>query len=301
LSAHAITDTMRQIDAPLLCSFQPFRKADGSYVMPPAQALSLNLNQGRVDCFVIWDGNPLAAAGSSYVTNVTTRAQQLVSSYDALYCPWIVVPDPARPGATIIVPPSGSVQGMMARMDATVGPWRAPAGLPAVLSTAVATEVKFSDTDQGALNYQNINVVRAVQGSGICVMGARTRKLYGPDRYVSARRTLIFIEDSLKLSTQYAVFENNDQRLWTALRNTAQQILQPIWERGGLAGSTAAAAYYITCDATLNNAQVIQSGEVRMEIGVALQYPAEFVVIRVSQFDSGASLTAEFITGQVAA
>lgn len=299
----AITDAMRQIDAPLLCSFQPFRKADGSYVMPPAQALSTNLNQGRVDCFVIWDGNPLAGAGSSYISDITARAGQIgaADSYSAIYCPWVVVPDPARPGATITVPPSGSVVGMMARMDASIGVWRAPAGLPAVLSTAVATEVKFSDTDQGSLNSQNINVVRAVQGSGICVMGARTRKLYGPDRYVSDRRTLIFIEDSLKLSTQYAVFENNDQRLWTALRNTAQQILQPVWERGGLAGSTAAEAYYITCDRTINNPQVVQSGEVRLEIGVALQYPAEFVIIRVSQFDSGAALTAEFITGQAAA
>jgi phage tail sheath protein FI len=132
-------------------------------------------------------------------------------------------------------------------------------------------------------------------------MGGRTRKLYGPDRYINARRTLIYIEDSLKLSTQYAVFENNDQRLWTSLRATARMILNPIWERGGLAGMTAAQAYYVVCDATINTPQVVQSGEVRMEVGVALQYPAEFVVIRVTQFDSGANLTAELLPGQIAA
>ena len=298
-----ITDAMRQIDAPLLCSFQPFRKQDGSYIMPPAQALSVNLNSGRLDCFVVWDGNPLAAAGASYVNDVNQRASGIgnANSYDAIYCPWIIVPDPARPGSTIIVPPSGAIQGMMARIDATIGTWRNPAGLPAVLSTAVGCEVKFSDTDQGSLNFNQINVIRAVQGSGICVMGARTRKLYGPDRYVGVRRTLIYIEDSLKLSTQYAVFENNDQRLWTSLRQTARQILDPIWERGGLAGSTAGQAYYVVCDQTINTPQVVQSGEVRMEVGVALQYPAEFVVIRVTQFDSGANLTAEIIPGQIAA
>jgi phage tail sheath protein FI len=95
----------------------------------------------------------------------------------------------------------------------------------------------------------------------------------------------------LKTSTQWAVFQNNDVRLWSQLRNTAQNILQPIWEAGGLAGSTAADAYYIVCDGTINTPQVIQSGEVRMQVGVALQYPAEFVVIRISQFDSGASVT----------
>ena len=233
---------------------------------------------------------------------MTSRAQSIgnADSYSAIYCPWIVVPDPSTPGATIAVPPSGSVVGMMSRMDATLGTWRTPAGLPAVLSTAVAAEVKFTDTDQGTLNYANINVIRAVQGGGICVMGGRTRKLFGPDRYVGARRTLIFIEDSLKLSTQFAVFSNNDQRLWTALRSTAQQILQPIWENGGLAGNTASDAFYVTCDSTINTPQVVQSGEVRMEVGVALQYPAEFVVIRVSQFDSGSSLTAELVPGLAA-
>jgi hypothetical protein len=308
LVGSVVTDAMRQIDAPLLCSFQPFRSpsivANGGYVMPPAQSLYGALNSGRLDCFVLWDGNPLAGIqGASYVNDVISLAQRLgnADSYAALYAPWVIIPDPAQPGGTIAVPPSGSMQGVIARIDATIGTWRDPAGLPATLSTAVGAEVKFSDTDQGSLNYQNINVIRAVQGSGICAMGGRTRKLYGPDRYVSARRTLIYIEDSLKLSTQFAVFENNDSRLWSALRATARQILDPIWERGGLSGSTAAQAYYITCDQTINTPQVVQNGEVRMEIGVALQFPAEFVVIRVSQYDSGASLATELVPGTIAA
>jgi phage tail sheath protein FI len=295
-----ITNAMRTIESPLVVSFQPYRKADGTIVMPQASAgvtTALNAN-GRTDCFVVWDGNPLALVSSgTYVANVQALAATIgtADSYSALYAPWIITPDPSRAGSTVIVPPSGSVQGMIARVDATQGPWRAPAGIPAVLSTAVAPEVKFTDTDQGTLNYGNVNVIRAVPGSGICVMGARTRKLFGPDRYVSARRTLIYIEEALKLSTQWAIFENNDQRLWSSLRNTAQNILQPIWEAGGLAGNTAAEAYYITCDRTINTAQVIQNGEVRMEIGVALQYPAEFVIIRISQIDSGVSLANEVL------
>jgi phage tail sheath protein FI len=227
---------------------------------------------------------------------MTLASASIGDSYSAMYCPWIITPDPARAGATIIVPPSGSVQGMMARMDATMGAWRAPAGIPAVLTTAVSAEVKFTDTDQGQLNYNNINVIRAVPGSGICVMGARTRKLYGPDRYVSVRRNLIYIEDSLRISTAFAVFENNDTRLWSALRHTAINLLQPLWERGGLAGATAADAFYVVCDASINTPQVVQSGEVRVEVGVALQYPAEFVVIRISQFDSGASVVTDVAT-----
>jgi phage tail sheath protein FI len=182
--------------------------------------------------------------------------------------------------------------GMMARIDATIGVFRAPAGVIAGLGNAVGAATKFTDTELGDLNNKNINVIRSVVGAGICVMGARTRKSYGADKYVSARRTLIAIKESLRRSTQWAVFENNDTRLWSGLRMTADRILRPMWEAGGLAGVSQGDAYYIRCDATLNTPQVIQSGEVRMEVGVALEYPAEFVVIRITQFDRGSS-TAE--------
>lgn len=290
LVSTGVVNAMRQIEQPVMAAFQPFRKQDGTFVMPPAASLTA-LNADRNNVFTLWDGNPLAAAGSNYTTDFMQRAANIgtADSYAAIYGPWIIVPDPARPGATIAVPPSGSVAGMISRLDATVGVWRAPAGMPAVLSTAVGVELKFTDTDQGQLNFNNVNVIKPVVGAGVCVMGARTRKLYGPDRYVNDRRVLIYVEEALKQATQYAVFDNNDSRLWSSLRSTAANILRPLWERGGLAGNSQTEAYFITCDSTINTPQVVQSGEVRMEVGVALQYPAEFVIIRISQFDSGAS------------
>jgi phage tail sheath protein FI len=180
----------------------------------------------------------------------------------------------------------------MSRIDATVGVFRAPAGVIAAITNAVGVQTKFSDTELGDLNSVNINIIRSVPGAGICVMGARTRKSFGADHYVSARRTLIYIKESLRQTTQFAVFENNDQRLWSSLRMSADRILRPLWEAGGLKGANAAEAYFIRCDDTLNTASVIASGEVRMEVGVALQYPAEFVIIRLTQFDQG-SFTSE--------
>ena len=80
--------------------------------------------------------------------------------------------------------------GVTARVDATVGIFRAPAGVIAGIANAVGVQTKFTDTELGDLNASNINVIRSVPGAGICVMGARTRKAIGVDRYVSARRTL---------------------------------------------------------------------------------------------------------------
>ena len=70
------------------------------------------------------------------------------------------------------------------------------------------------------------------------------------------------------------------------MRITADNILRPLWERGGLRGSSPNQAYYIRCDSSLNTINVIASGEVRMEIGVALEYPAEFVIIKITQITS---------------
>lgn len=224
---------------------------------------------------------------SAYYSNVlSTQAVTSVdsaSSYVASYVPWIIIPHPTAVGSVVTIPPGGAVAGVMARIDATVGPQRAPAGIIAGVANAVGVQTKFTDTELGDLNSRNLNVIRSVVGSGICIMGARTRKGYGPDRYVSARRVLINLKESLRRSTNFAIFENNDERLWSSLRITADNILRPMWERGGLRGQAASEAYYILCDSSINTPSVIASGEVRMQIGVALEYPAEFVVIRITQ------------------
>lgn len=224
---------------------------------------------------------------SAYYSNVlATQGVTSIdssSSYVASYVPWIVIPHPTAVGSVVTIPPGGAVCGIMARIDATVGAQRAPAGIIAGVANAVGVQTKFTDTELGDLNSRNLNVIRSVVGSGICVMGARTRKGYGPDRYVSARRVLINIKEQLRRATNFAIFENNDERLWSSLRITADNILRPLWERGGLRGQAASEAYYVICDASINTPSVIASGEVRMQVGVSLEYPAEFVVIRITQ------------------
>jgi phage tail sheath protein FI len=252
----------------------------------------------RQDVFVINDNAPPRSpnqSSSSYkslIMNSSALGANLGDSYSASYGPWIIIPNPQRVGTTISIPPGGGVAGVMARIDATIGVFRAPAGVIAGVSNAVGVQTKFTDTELGDLNANNVNMIRPVIGAGIAIMGARTRKSYGADRYVSPRRTLIYIKEVLKRSTQFAVFENNDQRLWAALRMSADRILRPLWEAGGLRGNNPSEAYFIRCDDTINTPTVIQSGEVRMEVGVALEYPAEFIIIRVTQFDR-ASFTSE--------
>jgi len=243
----------------------------------------------RQDIFVVNDSaaprQPNQTSASYKTSLLTSLGTNTGDSYMGAYAPWILIPHPQKLGETIAVPPGGGVVGVMSRIDSTVGMYRAPAGVIAGITNAVGVQTKFTDTELGDLNSANINAIRSVPGAGICVMGARTRKSYGPDHYVSARRTLIYIKEALRLNTQFAVFENNDESLWAALRMSADRILRPLWTAGGLKGVNASEAYFITCDDTLNTPAVIQSGEVRMEVGVALQYPAEFVIVRITQFE----------------
>jgi uncharacterized protein len=254
--------------------------------------------EDREDIFSVNDNCPPRGPGGkvteyiSTLTNADNLGAHTGSSYVGAYTPWVLIPNPTAGGSTIAVPAGGAVMGTMARIDATIGVFRAPAGTVSSLTNVVGVQTKFTDAELGDLNSLNFNAIRSVVGAGICIMGARTRRSFGIDHYVSARRTLISIKEALRRNTQWAVFENNDEMLWSSLVGTADRILRPLWEEGGLRGSTAEEAYYILCDETINTATVIQSGEVRMEVGVALQYPAEFVIIKITQFDRG-TFTAE--------
>ena len=115
-------------------------------------------------------------------------------------------------------------------------------------------------------------------------MGARTTKQDGTaNRYVNMRRSLTYIEKRLNDLGQFALFENNTEQLWARLITVLGGFLNEYRNQGGLRGTTVEESYYIKCDAENNPNSSIQAGEVHVEIGVALEYPAEFVVINLSQ------------------
>jgi hypothetical protein len=115
-------------------------------------------------------------------------------------------------------------------------------------------------------------------------MGARTLLQDGTaNRYVSTRRSLVHIKKQLQNLTQFAVFQNNDYKLWAQLRTVVGVFLNEYRNQGGLRGNSPSAAYYVKVDATNNTPTSVATGVVNIEVGVALEYPAEFVVINLSQ------------------
>jgi len=136
-----------------------------------------------------------------------------------------------------------------------------------------------------------VNAIRAFPNRGIRVWGARTMSSVANLRYVHKRRFLMFVEESIAESTSWAVFEPNDERLWTKIIRSATAFLRRQWLEGALFGKTEEEAFFVKCDEETNPPEVREAGQVITEIGINIAETAEFVIFRVGQWDGGRSVT----------
>lgn len=158
------------------------------------------------------------------------------------------------------------------------------------MRNALGLLTQFTETQTGLLyDTYNVNMLKAIPGGGIIVNGARTLVKTEPDKFIPIRRSLNYLKQALKDATSFAVFEPNDERLWSRLSVVASSVLSEFWRSGGLKGANADQAFYVTCDSSNNTSTTINNGEVHIEVGVALQYPAEYVVINISQWTGGSN------------
>jgi hypothetical protein len=207
------------------------------------------------------------------------------STYAAFYTPWIEVMHPET-NARTLVPPGGHVAGIYARSDVERGVHKAPAN--EVVRGAMALQFDLTTDEQAVLNPRGVNCLRSFRGRGIRVWGARTASSDPLWRYVNVRRLFLYLEESIDESTQWVVFEPNDEGLWARVRQTVRNFLTTEWRNGALMGTTPEQAFYVKCDRTTMTQDDIDSGRLIVEIGVAPVKPAEFVVFRITQWTGGA-------------
>lgn len=314
-----LSTTAAPNNAPALVTAQPLATgADGSAVAATDYLAAANLHgtiaqpqvinaPGVVDVTTVNDIISYAEAqttafvvvdppqGDSVSAVLAYAGTLTVSSRAAVYYPWLVVNDPSKytPGLTKTIPPGGAVVGQFISSDQNAGPFKTPAGTSARLNGVVKLETVLASSDYDTLNTTTppVNAIKPLPGFGICVYGGRTLKGGYADKYIAIRRSLIYIEQSLKNLTQFAVFETNDAKLWATLSSVCSRFLSGYFARGGLRGSSTAEAYYVKCDASNNTLATIQNGQVNIEVGVALEYPAEFVVIQIGQFEGGSTVS----------
>src|SRR5688572_9943353 len=230
----------------------------------------------RKDRFAILDSPETISGGIDKVPKPRD------SKYGAYYFPWIQVYDPEK--GNIFVPPSGHVAGVYSRVDSERGVHKAPAN--EIVRGALGLKYQVSKGEQDILNPKGINAIRFMNG-GIRIWGARTLTTDPSWRYINVRRLFIMVESSIERATQWVVFEPNDHRLWKRVQRTIASFLTLLWRNGALMGTAPEQAFYVKCDEETNPPEVIDAGQLVVEIGLAPVKPAEFVIFRIGQMASG--------------
>ncbi len=212
-------------------------------------------------------------------TQIQTFRDNFSDDRLVLYYPWIV--GSAPDGGTVNLPPSGYMAGVYARNDVERGVHKAPA------NTVPFGALRFTSSvnafQQEILNPKGINCLRSFTTRGHRVWGARTLGGNPNWKYVNIRRYFLYLERSIELSSQWAVFEPNGTLLWDSVRESIEDFLYNEWVNGRLLGGDPKQAYFVRCDRTTMTQNDIDNGRLVCMVGVAALTPAEFVVFRIGQ------------------
>jgi hypothetical protein len=241
------------------------------------------------DRFAILDTPPDLGVDQAkvYPQELRSKGERDLSN-GALYYPWVRVLDGPR-STDQFVPPCGHVAGVYARTDERSGVHKAPAN--EVLEGVLDLRPNVSDFEQGKLNPEGVNCLRAFPGRGIRVWGARTLSTSHAWRYVNVRRLFLTAGRWIERNMTDVVFEPHDANLWERIRRDLYAYFNELFRQGAFKGSTPQEAFYIKCDADLNPQEVRDLGHIVTEIGLAPALPNEFVVVRLIHSSSGITIT----------
>lgn len=186
-----------------------------------------------------------------------------------------------------VAPPSGAIAGVWNKSDVQSGVWNAPANI--ALASVVSPLYNMSDAEQGGFNVptngQAIDIIRAQPGRGNVVWGARTLDGNSQDyRYIQVRRTLIYVEQTIKLALQSYVFAANDALTWTNVTSSISAFLTGLWQQGGLMGAKSTDAFTVNCGlGSTMTAQDVLNGYMIVAITLQMIHPAEFIELTFTQ------------------
>jgi hypothetical protein len=261
----------------------------GDPVLPSGGAGDDDINRAIV-LKMLADLDKIFSGLNDFIDKMKITAGKYKSmAQDTLYATHLVIGNMANAIQKFlsVVPPSGPMAGVYARVDDERGVWKAPANVS--LSSVNAATLLIDNTTQDDLNVdvnagKSINAIREFTGKGVLVWGART--LAGNDnewRYISVRRFFNMVEESVKKSTGQFVFEPNDANTWVKVKGMIENFLTVLWRQGALAGAKAEQAFFVKIGLgqTMTALDILE-GRLNVEIGMAAVRPAEFIILKFS-------------------
>ncbi|WP_296382181.1 phage tail sheath C-terminal domain-containing protein [Winogradskyella sp.] len=186
-----------------------------------------------------------------------------------------------------LIPPSSAMAGIYNSVDNNEGVWVAPAnvGIQGVISPSIKIDTRAQEDLNVPLDGKSICAIRSFTGRGVLVWGARTLDGNSNDwRYINVRRTLIYIEQSIKEAARAYVFAPNDSSTWVSVKSMISNFLVGLWNQGGLVGPKPTDAFSVSVGlGSTMTPEDIHEGKMNVSVKVAVSHPAEFIEINFQQ------------------
>lgn len=252
----------------------------------------------RADCMAIVDP-PLGLTLQECVDwhngtgPYTGEHSAFVSNRAALYYPHVQQFDPYT-GRDLWLPPSCVIPAVYAYSDRVGETWYAPAGVvrgQVQNARKVERQLEQGELDlmYGPGNGNAINPIMQFNTDGIVVYGNRTLQRT-PTKLASinVRRMLFYVEKIVATSVRRLVFDQNDEVLWSQVRNIIDPLLAT------MEGRRALEWYKVKCDIDTNPAINRNNGQCGVKVYVIPTGSAEKIGIDFTLLASGANVE-EFI------
>ena len=239
----------------------------------------ITLAESRGDCIAVVD---LEVYGAT-VSNITSTATSLNSSYASSYWPWVQVV--SATGRNVFVPASCVIPGVYAFTDNSSAPWFAPAGLVrGGIVGVVQAEQKLTRGQRDLLYDGKVNPIATFPGQGIAIFGQKTlqTKASALDR-VNVRRLLIELKKFLGDQARTLVFEQNTVATRNRFLSVVNPYLESVVQRQGLY------TYRVVMDDTNNTADVVDRNQLIGQIFIQPAKTAEFIVLDFTVEPTGAT------------
>lgn len=221
----------------------------------------------------------LAAEGAAEIADL---------SFAAVYHPWLLVADRQATDGVRATPPDGALCGLIAAHERARGVWIAPANQP--LRGVLGLEPDLSTDDWADLFADQFNLVRR-EAKDFRPMSAHTLSDERILLQISVRRLLILLRKMALALGMNFVFESNHERFREGARVLLSDMLRQLHARGALAGQTAAQAFRVVTDASVNPPQSVEQGRFVAQLQVAPSQPMEFITVLLSRSAEETQLT----------
>lgn len=217
----------------------------------------------------------------SWSTSIYSPIKHLIesftTSYASIYAQWFKISD-GHTNEKFWVPASGYMTALLCASDQLQGPWYAGAGLNrGIVRGVLDCAVNPNQKQRGDLYKICVNSVPKMANIGITCYGIRTlsKKASAFDQN-TCRRTFLFIEKAVKKLLRYYLFEPNNSYTQLSIYNEIEPYMESIRNQGGIY------SYSVVCDSSNNTPEIVNAGNLAVDISAAPTRTAEFIVLNMT-------------------